>query len=108
MSIETSDNSNQGSTDVIMDVNAIKASIPHRSPFLLIEKVRELIVDKKIVASYRLKKNEPVFEGHFPEQPIYPGVYYIESIAQAGAVLIFESRKSRGIQDKPLGFLSTV
>lgn len=95
-------------SSILMDVEKIKTVIPHRFPLLLIESVHELIHDQKIVASYRIKQNEPVFEGHFPQNPIYPGVYYIESIAQAGAILIFESRKKRGIFDPAIGFLSTV
>lgn len=93
---------------VLMDVEKIKTVIPHRSPLLLIETVHELIYDQKIIASYHIKQNEPVFDGHFPQNPIYPGVYYIESIAQAGAILMFESRKKRGIFDPAIGFLSTV
>lgn len=93
---------------VIMDKEEIKTIIPHRDPLLLIENVHELETEKRILASYQLKSKEPVFAGHFPDQPIYPGVYYIESIAQAGAVLIFETRKQRGILVKPIGFLSAV
>jgi len=93
---------------VLMDVEKIKTVIPHRFPLLLIENVHELVYEQKIVASYLIKGDEPVFEGHFPQNPIYPGVYYIESLAQAGAILLFESRKKRGIFDPAIGFLSTV
>ena len=76
---------------VIMDVEKIKTIIPHRHPFLLIDTVHELVVNERIVASKFLSPDEPIFEGHFPGNPIYPGVYYIESIAQTGAVLLFTS-----------------
>ncbi len=93
---------------VIFDVETIKTLIPHRYPLLLVENVHELDPQKRILASYRLKETEPVFEGHFPGTPVYPGVYFIESIAQAGAILVFETRKHRGLLNRPLGFLSTV
>jgi 3-hydroxyacyl-[acyl-carrier-protein] dehydratase len=78
--------------NVIMDVEKIKSLIPHRHPFLLIDSVHEIVKGEKIIASKFLSIEEPVFAGHFPGNPIYPGVYYIESIAQAGAILLFESK----------------
>lgn len=76
---------------VIMDLEKIKTLIPQRDPLLLIDSVHELIENKKIIASKYLSPDEPVFAGHFPGNPIYPGVYYIESIAQTAAILLFQS-----------------
>lgn len=76
---------------IVMDIEKIKTIIPHRDPFLLIDTVHELVLHEKIVTSKTLSQNEPIFQGHFPGNPIYPGVYYIESIAQSGAVLLFTS-----------------
>jgi len=73
------------------DINAIKKILPHRYPILLVDRVTELKIDESIVAYKNITASEPIFEGHFPDKPIYPGVYMIEGMAQAGAVLAFES-----------------
>ncbi|WP_449467273.1 3-hydroxyacyl-ACP dehydratase FabZ [Stenotrophomonas humi] len=71
-----------------IDVNTIQTLIPHRYPFLLVDKVVELDVEgKRIVAHKNVSINEPFFQGHFPSQPIMPGVLIIEALAQAGGVL---------------------
>lgn len=71
-----------------VDVNTIRTLIPHRYPFLLVDKVVALDVDAKtIVAHKNVTINEPFFQGHFPGQPIMPGVLIIEALAQAGGVL---------------------
>ncbi|MCW4453319.1 3-hydroxyacyl-ACP dehydratase FabZ [Flavobacterium sp. MXW15] len=71
-----------------IDVRTIQALIPHRYPFLLVDKVVELDVEgKRIVAHKNVSINEPFFQGHFPSQPIMPGVLIIEALAQAGGVL---------------------
>lgn len=91
--------------NILMDKEKIKSLLPHREPFLLLDAVHEFESGVRIVASRQLTSNEPVFTGHFPGNPIYPGVYYVESIAQAGALLIFES----GLRSKSeLGVLTTV
>lgn len=93
---------------VVMDTDQIKKLIPHRHPLLLIEQVHH-ITPQNIVASKRLTAQEPVFEGHFPGNPIYPGVYYIEAIAQAGAVLIYSQPEAKKyIEDGYLGVLTSV
>lgn len=71
-----------------VDVTTIQTLIPHRYPFLLVDKVVELDVEgKRIVAHKNVTINEPFFQGHFPGQPIMPGVLIIEALAQAGGVL---------------------
>ena len=71
-----------------IDVNTIQTLIPHRYPFLLVDKVVDLDVEaKRIIAHKNVTINEPYFQGHFPGQPIMPGVLIIEALAQAGGVL---------------------
>jgi 3-hydroxyacyl-[acyl-carrier-protein] dehydratase len=71
-----------------MDVNQIMSLLPHRYPFLLIDRVVEIERKTRIVALKNVTINEPHFAGHFPEFPIMPGVLIIEAIAQAGAALL--------------------
>ena len=79
------------------DINAIKKILPHRYPILLVDRVTELHINESIVAYKNITASEPVFEGHFPDQPIYPGVYMIEGMAQAGGILAFESHSKENI-----------
>ena len=74
----------------IMDVNQIMKILPHRPPFLLVDKILE-ISDKHIVGLKNITMNEEFFNGHFPEKPIMPGVLQIEAMAQAGGVLILNT-----------------
>jgi len=71
-----------------MDVNTIQKILPHRYPFLLIDRVIELVRKKHIVAIKNVTLNEPYFTGHFPGNPIMPGVLMVEAIAQTGATLL--------------------
>jgi len=70
---------------------SIKSAIPHRYPFLLIDKIMDYVPSESIKALKNVTYNEPFFEGHFPETPIMPGVLIIEAMAQACGVLIFRS-----------------
>jgi len=79
----------QKSSDVVFDINAIKKMLPHRYPFLLVDKVVEIELGKRIVGVKNVTFNEPFFEGHFPQKPIMPGVLIIEAMAQTGGLLIF-------------------
>lgn len=77
--------------DAVFDIEAIQKILPHRYPFLLIDLVLEVEFDKRVVASKNVSANEPFFAGHFPGRPIMPGVLIIESMAQAGGVLLLNS-----------------
>lgn len=71
-----------------IDVSTIKTLIPHRYPFLLVDRIIDLDIEgKRIVGVKSVTLNEPYFQGHFPEHPIMPGVLIIEALAQAGGVL---------------------
>ncbi|WP_456342526.1 3-hydroxyacyl-ACP dehydratase FabZ [Thermovibrio sp.] len=74
-----------------MDVNEIMKVIPHRYPFLLVDKIVEFIPKEKIVGIKNVTMNEPFFQGHFPGHPIFPGALLIEAMAQVGCILMFKS-----------------
>ncbi|MFA6978532.1 MAG: bifunctional UDP-3-O-[3-hydroxymyristoyl] N-acetylglucosamine deacetylase/3-hydroxyacyl-ACP dehydratase [Ignavibacteriaceae bacterium] len=76
---------------VVFDINAIMKILPHRYPFLLVDKITQLDMDKKVVGEKSVTINEPFFQGHFPGQPIMPGVMIIESMAQTGGILLLNS-----------------
>jgi 3-hydroxyacyl-[acyl-carrier-protein] dehydratase len=89
-----------------MDINEIQSIIPHRYPFLLLDRVLELEPLKRIVAVKNVTINEPFFQGHFPGAPVMPGVLIIEAMAQAGAVLLFREVSDRDREGKLLYFTS--
>lgn len=72
----------------VLDIGDILQILPHRFPFLLIDRVTEIVPRERIVALKNVTVNEPFFTGHFPDVPILPGVIMIECMAQAGAVLL--------------------
>nr|MCS5586836.1 3-hydroxyacyl-ACP dehydratase FabZ [Gammaproteobacteria bacterium] len=72
-----------------MNIQDVKNYLPHRYPFLLIDRVLELEVGKSLVAIKNVTFNEPQFTGHFPSQPIMPGVMIVEALAQATGILAF-------------------
>jgi len=78
-----------------MDINEIVATIPHRYPFLLIDRILEMKLGDSIVAVKNVTMNEQFFQGHFPGNPIMPGVLIIEGMAQAGVYLALKSDKDR-------------
>ncbi len=78
-----------------MNIQEIMAIIPHRPPFLLLDEVIE-ISGNQIIAKKNLTMNEPVFQGHFPKEPVFPGVLIIEALAQAGAVVLLSKEEFKG------------
>lgn len=77
-----------GGGDVFFDISAILKIMPHRYPFLLIDRILDLDPGKKVVAMKNVTINEPFFQGHFPDHPIMPGVLILEAMAQAGGILL--------------------
>ena len=75
----------------MMDIQEIRKYLPHRYPFLLIDRVTELVEHDYIVAYKNITANEEVFNGHFPKASIYPGVMILEAMAQASGILGFKS-----------------
>ena len=76
---------------MLLDVNEIRNYLPHRYPFLLVDRVVELNLGESILAYKNLSVNEPFFDGHFPEKPVFPGVLLVEAMAQAAGILGFKT-----------------
>ena len=76
---------------MLYNVVEIQKILPHRYPFLLLDRVTDIKTGDSIIAYKNVSISEPVFEGHFPGHPIYPGVMIIEGMAQAGGILAFKS-----------------
>ncbi len=79
------------SRPVSLDIQKILKILPHRFPFVLVDRVTSIVRDVRIAAHKMVTYNEPWFQGHFPEQPIMPGVLIIEALAQAGGLLAYAS-----------------
>ena len=79
----------------MLDNKQIQQIIPHRYPFLLVDKVLEL-TEEKVVGIKNVTVNEPFFQGHFPSNPIMPGVLIVEALAQVGAVLALSMEENKG------------
>lgn len=76
---------------VVLDINAIQRILPHRYPFLLVDKIVDLVPNESVIGIKNVTINEPFFPGHFPGHPIMPGVLIVEAMAQTGAVMLLES-----------------
>ena len=77
------------------DIQEIMGFLPHRYPFLLIDRIVEFEPGKRVVALKNVSINEPFFQGHFPDLPIMPGVLVVEAMAQAGAIIMMEAIPDR-------------
>ena len=82
------------STPVAIDIHRILKLLPHRYPFLLVDRVLELEPRKSITALKNVTMNEPFFQGHFPDFPVMPGVLIIEALAQTAALLTFSEERA--------------
>lgn len=80
-----------GMASKVIDINRIMQMIPHRYPFLMIDKIIEIVPDVRAIGVKNVTYNEPFFQGHFPARPIMPGVLIIESMAQTAAVMVMET-----------------
>ncbi|MEO5572978.1 MAG: 3-hydroxyacyl-ACP dehydratase FabZ [Gammaproteobacteria bacterium] len=78
-----------------MDICEVLNHLPHRYPFLLIDRVVECVPGKSLVALKNVTYNEPFFQGHFPQRPIMPGVLILEALAQATGILAFRTTETR-------------
>ena len=88
--------SQQRSQGICLDSTEIQAILPHRYPFLLVDRIEELEIGKRVIGIKNVTVNEPFFQGHFPGRPIMPGVLIIEAMAQVGGVLAFKSANQSG------------
>lgn len=88
----------------VLDIEAIKEILPHRFPFLLVDRILELEPGKRAVGIKNVTANEPFFQGHFPQRAVMPGVLIIEAMAQVGGVMILSVEEHRG----KLAYLGTV
>ena len=86
----------------MIDINEILTILPHRYPFLLVDRIVELEEGKRAKGIKNVTVNEPFFQGHFPGHPVMPGVLIVESMAQVGGILAF---KSANVEDQVLYFM---
>lgn len=78
--------------EVVYDIRKIMEFLPHRYPFILVDRIVEIVPHERIVGLKNVTMNEPFFQGHFPGTPVMPGVLIVEAMAQAGGVLVNVSR----------------
>lgn len=86
----------------MIDIKEILSLLPHRYPLLLVDKVIELVPETKAVGIKNVTINEPFFQGHFPNNPVMPGVLIVEAMAQVAGILAFKS----GVEGKSVYFMS--
>ena len=79
-----------------LDIQLIKGILPHRYPFLLLDRIVELVPGERVVGIKNVTANEPFFQGHFPDFPVMPGVLILEVLAQAGAAMMLKAAEDAG------------
>ena len=94
------------SENSVIDIGKIVGMIPHRYPFLMIDRVTDLVLRESAVGHKNVTINEPHFQGHFPNKPIMPGVLIIESMAQTAAILVVQSLG--GVNENTLVYFMSV
>ena len=82
----------------MLEINEIKKILPHRYPFLLVDRIIKIEDKKRIIGIKNVSINEPFFQGHFPNYPIMPGVLIIEAMAQVGGILIIKTEEQKNIK----------
>lgn len=87
---------NFDSTETLLGIEQIMEIIPHRYPFLLVDRITEIEPGKRIVGYKNLTMNEEFYQGHFPGKPVMPGVLQVEAMAQVGAVLMLSQEENKG------------
>lgn len=88
----------------MLNTEDIKNIIPHRYPFLLVDKITEMESGKRVTGIKNVTVNEPFFQGHFPDYPVMPGVLILEALAQTGAVVMLQKEENKG----KIGFLAGI
>ena len=91
-------------TEVHIDIEEIMRALPHRYPFLLVDRIIELEPGERVVGLKNVTINEPFFQGHFPGRPVMPGVLILEAMAQTGGVLAYKAAPE--MKDKIIYFMS--
>jgi beta-hydroxyacyl-ACP dehydratase FabZ len=86
--------------DMLYDIREIMNLLPHRYPFILVDRILEMIPDERVVGLKNVTMNEPFFQGHFPGTPVMPGVLIIEAMAQVGGILAYSTIEEA--QERPL------
>jgi 3-hydroxyacyl-[acyl-carrier-protein] dehydratase len=89
-----------GKNSIIIGREQVEAFLPHRKPFLFVDRVSEFVVEKQILAECDLRGDEPHFQGHFPGKPIMPGVLITEALAQTSGLLLALTAQEKGLEAK--------